>query len=192
MDRMTRSIQSAFTLIELLVVVAIIAILASIGIMNFLEAQTRSKVSRTKADIRTMATAVEAYTVDHSRHPDTFGTIKVTTPIAYISTLPGDVFAHTGGSPHFAYMNCRQMSTAEELDNWDVTNYTPAQQGVLAGHTWFIWSNGPDLKNTSLEDTQSAFNDVVDASGADYGIFYDPTNGTVSRGDVIRGHRMVN
>ena len=35
-----------FTLIELLIVIAIIAILALIAIPNFLEAQTRSKVSR--------------------------------------------------------------------------------------------------------------------------------------------------
>ena len=57
----------AFTLIELLIVVAIIAILAAIAVPNFLEAQTRSKVSRTKADMRTCATALEAY--DHQDMP---------------------------------------------------------------------------------------------------------------------------
>jgi type II secretion system protein G len=58
-----------FTLIELLIVVAIIAILAAIAVPNFLEAQTRSKVSRTKADIRTSATALEAYRVDNNSYP---------------------------------------------------------------------------------------------------------------------------
>ena len=58
----------AFTLIELLIVVAIIAILAAIAVPNFLEAQTRSKVSRSKADIRTQAIAMEAYFVDHNSY----------------------------------------------------------------------------------------------------------------------------
>jgi prepilin-type N-terminal cleavage/methylation domain-containing protein len=56
-----------FTLIELLIVVAIIAILAAIAVPNFLEAQTRAKVSRVLADQRTMATALESYAVDWNR-----------------------------------------------------------------------------------------------------------------------------
>ena len=58
-----------FTLIELLIVVAIIAILAAIAVPNFLEAQVRAKVSRVKADMRSLATAIEAYVVDNNVYP---------------------------------------------------------------------------------------------------------------------------
>lgn len=58
-----------FTLIELLIVVAIIAILAAIAVPNFLEAQVRSKVSRAKADMRSLATGLEAYRVDNNAYP---------------------------------------------------------------------------------------------------------------------------
>jgi prepilin-type N-terminal cleavage/methylation domain-containing protein len=61
--------KKAFTLIELLIVVAIIAILAAIAVPNFLEAQVRSKVSRTKADLRTIATGIESYAVDNNQPP---------------------------------------------------------------------------------------------------------------------------
>jgi prepilin-type N-terminal cleavage/methylation domain-containing protein len=65
-----RNTKSGFTLIELLIVVAIIAILAAIAVPNFLEAQTRAKVSRVKADIRSIVTAIEAYHVDNNSYPE--------------------------------------------------------------------------------------------------------------------------
>ena len=61
-----------FTLIELLIVVAIIAILAAIAVPNFLEAQTRAKISRVKADQRSIATALESYRVDNNVMPISF------------------------------------------------------------------------------------------------------------------------
>jgi hypothetical protein len=41
----------------------------AIAIPNFLEAQTRSKVSRVKADMRSVVTALEAYFTDHNAYP---------------------------------------------------------------------------------------------------------------------------
>ncbi|MCC7391841.1 prepilin-type N-terminal cleavage/methylation domain-containing protein, partial [Candidatus Sumerlaeota bacterium] len=62
----------AFTLIELLVVVMIIAILAAIALPSFINAQTRSKVSRTKSDLRTTSVGAEMYAVDNNQYPASF------------------------------------------------------------------------------------------------------------------------
>src|SRR5476649_2309460 len=102
----------AFTLIELLIVVAIIAILAAIAVPNFLEAQTRAKISRVKSDLRTQATALESYLVDTNHYPRdndsdlddetamqvvpftsrANGVTQLTTPIAYLTSILEDPF----------------------------------------------------------------------------------------------------
>ena len=58
-----------FTLIELLVVVAIIAVLAGIGVPNFLEAQTRSKIARAQSDMAILNAAIRAYSVQYDAYP---------------------------------------------------------------------------------------------------------------------------
>ena len=58
-----------FTLIELLIVVAIIGIIAAIAIPNLLNAINRGRQKRTMSDMRTIATAIEAYAVDNSFYP---------------------------------------------------------------------------------------------------------------------------
>ena len=88
-----RTSQTAFTLIELLIVVAIIAILAAIAVPNFLEAQTRSKVTRVKSDQRTIATALEAYRLDQNVYPEQGVTTSATWPF---ETDPTKVYGADG------------------------------------------------------------------------------------------------
>lgn len=59
----------AIVLVVILGVVAVMGILAAIAIPNLLTAMQRSKQKRSMADIRTIATAVEAYAVDNKRYP---------------------------------------------------------------------------------------------------------------------------
>ena len=73
-----------FTLIELLIVVAIIGIIAAIAIPNLLNAIDRGKQKRTMADLRSMGTAIEEYSIDNNFYPD----------VSSISGLEGDSRAH--------------------------------------------------------------------------------------------------
>jgi general secretion pathway protein G len=78
-----------FTLIELLIVVAIIGIIAAIAIPNLLAAINRGRQKRTMSDMRTMATAIEAYAVDHSFYAQgAMDDVKSILDGPYIKSLP--------------------------------------------------------------------------------------------------------
>jgi prepilin-type N-terminal cleavage/methylation domain-containing protein len=169
----TRSSDSrAFTLVELLIVVGIIAILALIALPNFLDAQVRSKVSRARADMRTLATALESYATDTNHYPPNFdyaSTLltpdRLTTPIAYISSLPHDPFkTDQTDEPlrRYDYHNVKQQ----------VTNNVPGwpPNDLLRYGDWRFASYGPMRQYLPWMP-------------------YDPTNGTVSEGNILRTQR---
>jgi type II secretion system protein G len=184
----------AFTLIELLVVVAIIAILAAIAIPNMLEAQTRSKVSRTSADLRTVGVALESYRVDSNNYPaenyqspllvSAWGSQflpnavrlqPLTTPIAYIASLPVDVFdpgndpLNQVRPPTFHY-----VSVNDPMDPGSPPFFYGQNEEHL-NFQWMVQSYGPDRGSDGGESHT-------------YWQFprYDPTNGTVSIGNILR------
>jgi len=198
--------QNGFTLIELLIVVAIIAILAAIAVPNFLEAQTRAKVSRVRSDLRSLAVAEEAYRVDWNTftHLDmgddpTYveGFCELTTPVAYVTSLPKDTFGE-----HRYAVNMTRRYPMFELGTGAVgvsSTGTP-QSSKPAGFpadTFLLTSAGPDHIDDTCADvmgfnlTEGQFpwpslpnnNQSVAAVCS---LAYDPTNGTVSRGQVYR------
>lgn len=174
--------RSAFTLIELLIVVAILAVLSAIALPNFLEAQTRSKVARVKADMSTITLGLEAYYVDNNAYPPAIlvphpiRLYRITTPIAYVTTMPADVFANesTGGRFGFA-----------------LTTYNYGAMPPQNANRWALASVGPDRNDdTNPLSTYPGYSPGLfygGVSGFDYTL-YDPTNGSISRGDIFRAN----
>lgn len=175
----TRTESRGFTLIELLIVVAIIAILASIAIPNFLAAQTRAKVSRAEAELRTISVGLASYHVDRNRYPPTpMASLSdrhlrlrfLTTPIAYLSSLPMEVFQRDKPEP-YAYWSSNLSDAMKESP---VYFYLPDEERRRG--RWSLFSRGPDL-NYEL---------AIEEGGGGILVVYDPTNGTVSNGDIMR------
>ena len=66
--------RKGFTLIELMIVIAIIIILAAIAIPNYLRMTDRARRARVAGDFTSVATALEAFSVDWGSYPNTPGT----------------------------------------------------------------------------------------------------------------------
>ena len=179
--------RSGFTLIELLIVVLIIAILAAIAVPNFLEFQTRAKVSRAHADMRSLKTAMEAYQVDNENYIPMGGNYinrqrRLTSPIAYMTSVPKDVFGFP--AVNCAFPNCDLNNPEGHYDIWTLEAALSLSQtnpwNFPAGtrkYKYQIRSIGPDQLYEGANSIQTPpFQGMVQA--------YDPTNGTVSRGDI--------
>ena len=180
--------KKGFTLIELLIVVAIIAILAAIAIPNFLAAQVRSKVSRAKADMRTIGTGLESYRTDNDNYPDGYDTwdplnpdseplYLITTPIAYLTSIPRDPFFIIGSS---YILNPYTKPGAKPYWYWGIPRKDPnfgLDGGYFRQCGWRVASAGPDAKHGA-----GTGGDIYEINWLDY----DPTNGTISRGEIMR------
>lgn len=179
--------KKAFTLIELLIVVAIIAILAAIAVPNFLEAQTRAKVSRVASDQRTYATALETYMIDNSAYPayypilpayGTNGTVADnynsaalaaagdSTAAGNFKKLPSFAFKNASGTGPTAQPPISLTTPVSYLSTY-VPDTFAANKTVTFAYAngpagFLIWSPGPDgadnLNSDGTTDQSSVHN----------------------------------
>jgi len=193
----------AFTLIELLIVVAIIAVLALIALPNLLEAQTRAKAARAKADLRSLATAIEAYYTEWRDYPiartfcagamESIGDYnmcpqELTTPVAFITQRPLDVFnprhQYKYIAPGLGYANYIRTilpiwvprAFPEDTGPADDIAYYERGRSPVA---WALWSVGPF-------GPKPFFQSDAEHIPVPKRTWYDPTNGTVSEGVIAR------
>jgi general secretion pathway protein G len=73
-----------------IIAIAIVGILAAIAIPTLITAQQRSKQHRTMADVRSLATALEAYATDNNKYPDVSSVddLGATLVPKYIKVIP--------------------------------------------------------------------------------------------------------
>lgn len=179
---------SAFTLIELLIVVAIIAILAALAVPNFLEAQIRAKVGRAKSEMRELDSALSAYYVDHNHYPlpalNGHGARlwRLSTPIAYHhDPKKREPFRDNAlfTDPPYGYHGRNELVNI----GWNNDGHPAAFSGTPFVFWYLLRSSGPD--NDRDGGGASALNSI-DSADDFINYIYDPSNGTISRGDLWR------
>ncbi len=143
--------QKGFTLIELLIVVAIIGIIAAIAIPNLLNAINRGRQKRSMADMRAIATALEAYSVDFNFYPrlalnNTTDLEPYLTP-TFIKRLPANdgwnqafiLIGDTGGTSYTIYSQAKGGAGSIGTSG-PTTDFAAAI--VFANGQFYAWPEG--------------------------------------------------
>lgn len=119
---------AGFSLVELMVVVFIMGLLATLVIMNVAPVGDQSRVSKVKADIASLESALEMYSLDMYSYPD---------PAA-------GLFALTT-APANASANYRPGGYIKRLrpDPWG-NDYQYITPGARSGTAFDLFSAGPD------------------------------------------------
>ncbi len=175
--------RNAFTLIELLIVVAIIGILAAIAVPNFLNAQMRAKITRVKADFRTISTGFSMYQLDNNEYPPDFwgpcedwnAYAMLTTPVAYVSSLElfRDYFTNEGAMG--------AVGAACDLTFYD---YGQVPYIAESGVGYVVISFGPD-RDLDMGWNRGSMDALKSMEGDRLPFLYDSSNGLVTSGDLI-------
>jgi general secretion pathway protein G len=90
--------ESGFSLIELLIVVVVIGIIMAITVSSLLHARDKARQGATISDMRNIATAIEAYSLDYSSTPtnDVFATVSIALRPYHNHHIPvSDHWGHT-------------------------------------------------------------------------------------------------
>ena len=198
-----RSPHKAFTMLEMIIVVAIIAALVAVAAPRLDDAFVRTQTVRATADLRSLDLAINVYRVDNSAAPGGWKfytregrkvvqvvSSALTTPVSYLTSLGSMVdpfhsewvvnLGMVGGVDYslFQYYGCTSKWENDQLR-------IPLGGKVTANFgDWEMWSSGPDR-------VWGPYVFVEPASRARSGfaverLRYDPTNGTVSGGDIYR------
>ncbi len=191
----------AFTLPELLLAGAIVALLVVIALPRYEASQVRSRVSQERGDLRNLGIALETYAVDNAgnypfdldpRGWPWYVTDVLSTPVPYLrnASMLQDPCRTAAPPPtpytrRYRYINypaemspgwppCYLPVDAPFHYRWLGGSYdSAARQGMAQYGKWKLSAAGPDGTTES-----TFFYDVT---------VYDPSNGTVSKGDIVRG-----
>lgn len=159
-SRLFRSAQRAFTLIELLTVIAIIAILAAITFGVVKGVNERAAIGQAKAELASLAQALEAYKLQYGDYPRSAGAANSATATSASATdAPGILFNSLVGKlgPYRATSN---------------PNRAPMNGKSLVELTRFTLQSTATADMPSTGTTASVANAFLDPWGRRYLYYY--------------------
>ena len=88
----TKRAQDGFTLVELMVVMLIIGVLAAIAIPSYISSLKSAREAVLKEDLHVMRQAIDSYTMDKQKGPQSLDDLV---QAGYIKEIPSDPMTHS-------------------------------------------------------------------------------------------------
>ncbi len=125
---------SGFTLLELMIVMVIIGILAAFAIPSFTLNVKKAREAVLREDLHTMRTAIDSYTYDKQKAPQTGDDIV---QAGYLKVMPVDPFTHRSDTWIFDQGN--SLTTIDETQSGIDDVHSGAQEVSTEGTTYNTW-----------------------------------------------------
>ena len=123
-----------FTLIELMIVMAIMALLAAIAIPSYVNNVRRAKEAVLKEDLHTMREAIDSYTVDKQKAPQSLDDLV---QAGYLKAMPVDPI--TDRSDTWVPVQDDTLSSIDQTESGIDDVHSGAQQTASDGTSYNTW-----------------------------------------------------
>ena len=130
----TSSLEPGFTLLELLIVMMIIATLAAMAIPAYTRNVLAAKEAVLHEDLQVMRTAINSYTVDKQKAPQTLQDLVSS---GYLREMPKDPI--TGRADTWVPHETEMLYTADQTESGIDDVHSGAQQSAIDGTAYNTW-----------------------------------------------------
>jgi general secretion pathway protein G len=133
--RSTGIAESGFTLIELMIVMAIISVLAAIAAPSYVAAVKHAREAVLKEDLHTMRSAIDSYTYDKQKAPQTLEDLVQS---GYLKAMPKDPF--TQRTDTWIASQSEAYTSIDETQSGGIDDvHSGSQQLSSEGTTYNTW-----------------------------------------------------
>jgi len=125
---------SGFTLIELMIVIALISVLAGMGVVQYKNGVQHTAESVLRTDLFRMRDAIDQYYADKNKYPASLDTLVSD---GYMRKVPEDPITHSADTWHTVAAEPDPANPTSEPGIYDVKS--GAQGTALDGSTYADW-----------------------------------------------------
>ena len=123
-----------FTLLELMIVMVVIGLLAAIAIPAYTTNIKHAREAVLKSDLHTLRTAIDSYTVDKQKAPQSLDDLVQS---GYIKLMPVDPFTHR--SDTWMPVQSDTLSTLDQTESGIDDVHSGSQETAIDGTSYNTW-----------------------------------------------------